>query len=135
MAGWGHGGRSGRRGIAAALAVLAVLLQVLLPWTHAAAMARTPPGTVILCTVEGPKAFVIDARGIAHPVPAGQGAELPPACPGCLGAPVIAAVLPLQPAFGPADRPAEPPVLVARLVPPADARTGPSQPRAPPASL
>lgn len=135
MLGVGHSVRKHRRGFAAWTAVLALLLQSLLTWSHAAAMAKTDPGTVIICTVEGPKAFVLDVDGKAYPVPAEEGVELPPACPGCLGAPVAAAVMPAQPSFGPADRPAEPPVLIARLTAPADARAGPSQPRAPPASV
>ncbi len=134
MSGRGFSEGRGRRGLAASLALLALVLQALLPWTHAAAMAKADPGIFILCTAEGPKAFILDLEGKAHPAPAGE-AELPPACPGCLGAPVIAAVLPEQPSFGPADRPADPPVLIGRPAAPEDARAGPSQPRAPPASL
>jgi len=126
---------SGRRGVAAALGVLALLLQTFLPWVHAAAMASADPGTIILCTADGPKAYILDIEGTARPAGADQAVELPPACPGCLGAPVLAAILPLQPAFGPADRPADPPVLLERIAAAPEARAGPSQPRAPPASL
>ena len=122
-------------GFAPLLALVAVILQSLVPIAHAATMAaQAGPGTIVICTAEGPKQLHIADDGSLHPVePAGK---LPPACPGC---PVGASTAALLPPSGPevgfafAGSILPPPTDPAAV--PASPRYPPSQPRAPPASI
>jgi hypothetical protein len=140
MRGWRglrqRGGGIGR--VARLLALLALALQSLMPLAHAAAMAAAlggaDPGTIVICTAEGPQQVHLAEDGTITPVD--RDGKLPPACPGCpvgaapsallpVGGTVLAiaiAAVALPPSLDPAAAPSSP-------------RYPPSHPRAPPTTV
>ena len=127
--------RSGRSGFTSLLALLALILQSLMPLAHAAAMvAQIAPGTIVICTSEGPKQARIAHDGSLEPVE--QTGKLPPACPGCpTGVQSAALPPPTQPAIAIAVASTEVTLRVDPAASPASPRYPPSHPRAPPASV
>lgn len=127
--------RSGRGGVTSLLALCALILQSLMPLAHAAAMvSQIVPGTIVICTAEGPKQARIAHDGSLQPVE--QSGKLPPACPGCpTGAQAAALPPPTQPAIAISVISAVLPPRADPAASPASPRYPPSHPRAPPASV